>query len=309
MSWWPLAWSEELGEKPRAVRVADEEIVLFRDHKGAAHALEDRCPHRRVPLSLGRVTPEGTLQCGYHGWCYDGDSGRCVRIPNFRPDEPISPRVMARSYRVTERAGVLFVDAAAQAGTDAPPELSSCENAGYVRSGVASVEIEHRKWVEALLDNPAHALGLAEICKLGDVTRIEAGQDQVRIEQQVLLTGSHRWTTGVRGGDRLVSRCTTWATTGFTELTLHDAAGVQLSAIHVASVAVQDATEVRWKLSALGSDSMLARALAFSIGRQAPPSLHISLPAASSIRLHPAIQGWRSLPQPSARNPASHANH
>src|SRR5277367_5701039 len=125
MTWWPVGWSRELGDKPLAVRVGTEELVLFRDRSGAPFAFEDRCPHRRVPLSLGKVTPEGTLQCGYHGWCYDGASGRCVAIPNFRPGEPISARVAVRTYPAAEVQGWLLIETGGTAGRQsaAPPTL------------------------------------------------------------------------------------------------------------------------------------------------------------------------------------------
>jgi len=44
---------------------------------------------------MGRVTEQGELQCGYHGWCFDGATGRCTRIPNLGADERPS-----RSLRV-----------------------------------------------------------------------------------------------------------------------------------------------------------------------------------------------------------------
>ncbi|MDB5868722.1 MAG: rieske [2Fe-2S] domain protein, partial [Polaromonas sp.] len=73
-SWWACALSGSVNDKkPLAVVCNGEALVLFRNAAGEAFALEDRCPHRRVPLSLGTVKPGG-LQCGYHGWTFDGAS-------------------------------------------------------------------------------------------------------------------------------------------------------------------------------------------------------------------------------------------
>lgn len=47
---------------------------------GQWHAFEDKCPHRKVPLSEGRVESDGTLLCSYHGWRFDGE-GSCVDVP------------------------------------------------------------------------------------------------------------------------------------------------------------------------------------------------------------------------------------
>ena len=43
----------------------------------------DKCPHRLVPLSEGRVNEKGEIECGYHGWTFDGVSGKCTSIPQL----------------------------------------------------------------------------------------------------------------------------------------------------------------------------------------------------------------------------------
>jgi len=81
-AWWAVARSEEVtGLKPLSADIADQPIVLWRDKQGVARALEDRCPHRRAPLSLGCIRESGWIQCGYHGWTYDGETGRLKEIP------------------------------------------------------------------------------------------------------------------------------------------------------------------------------------------------------------------------------------
>jgi vanillate O-demethylase monooxygenase subunit len=45
-------------------------------------ALEDFCPHRGAPLSLGRVV-EGKLVCGYHG-LEMGCDGKTIAMPGQR---------------------------------------------------------------------------------------------------------------------------------------------------------------------------------------------------------------------------------
>src|SRR5258706_15323621 len=59
--------AEELGASPLPRVIAGVPLVLFRSG-GRAAALIDRCPHRNVPLSLGRVLADGRLECAYHGW-------------------------------------------------------------------------------------------------------------------------------------------------------------------------------------------------------------------------------------------------
>src|SRR5690349_4704699 len=78
-SWFILCSSSELGGKPLARTLQGTPLVLFRGEGGKPGALMDRCPHRNVPLSLGRVT-NGQLECGYHGWRFD-TGGQCRLIP------------------------------------------------------------------------------------------------------------------------------------------------------------------------------------------------------------------------------------
>jgi vanillate O-demethylase monooxygenase subunit len=86
--------------------ILGEPIVLLRDGNGAAHALEDRCAHRGAPLSLGKLTGEMHLQCGYHGLEFDM-AGRCVRNPHGNGVIPSGCRV--RSYPVVERYGMVWI--------------------------------------------------------------------------------------------------------------------------------------------------------------------------------------------------------
>ena len=39
---------------------------------------------RTSPLQ-GLLTPEGAIQCAYHGWKFDGGSGECIDIPQLQP--------------------------------------------------------------------------------------------------------------------------------------------------------------------------------------------------------------------------------
>ncbi len=81
--WYPVARSSELGRTPLAVTLMDTPLAVFRGADGRPAVVLDRCGHRNYPLSLGKVTDDGLLQCGYHGWSYDG-GGRCLRVPGLQ---------------------------------------------------------------------------------------------------------------------------------------------------------------------------------------------------------------------------------
>lgn len=106
--WFPVLQSSELGRRaPVAVTLQGDPLVLFRDAEGTAHALFDRCPHRNVPLSLGRVDRQrGTLECSYHGWQFEGD-GRCTHVPSL--SGPIKEACHARAHATREHQGLIWV--------------------------------------------------------------------------------------------------------------------------------------------------------------------------------------------------------
>jgi phenylpropionate dioxygenase-like ring-hydroxylating dioxygenase large terminal subunit len=108
------------------VRFWKRSIALFRGADGQVRALENRCLHRQLPLSLGAV--EGcALQCAYHGWKYDGD-GRVTEVPHEMFGLKV-PRARLRAYPVAERYGLvwLFPGDPARAGERAIPAIPELE--------------------------------------------------------------------------------------------------------------------------------------------------------------------------------------
>ena len=78
-AWYAAAWGHEVEGTPLARTVLNRPLVLYRDRSNRAVVLDDRCCHRGLPLSRGRVIDDG-IECGYHGLVFDR-SGRCVRVP------------------------------------------------------------------------------------------------------------------------------------------------------------------------------------------------------------------------------------
>ncbi|HEY5959605.1 MAG TPA: aromatic ring-hydroxylating dioxygenase subunit alpha, partial [Polyangiaceae bacterium] len=85
--WYPVALSKALRNEPIASQLLEIPLVVYRTRDGQAAALLDRCPHRNVPLSIGKRTDEGTLRCAYHGWEFRHD-GRCTSIPGRLVEVP-----------------------------------------------------------------------------------------------------------------------------------------------------------------------------------------------------------------------------
>ncbi|MER5475241.1 aromatic ring-hydroxylating dioxygenase subunit alpha [Streptomyces sp. NPDC002685] len=105
--WYPVATSRSVRRnRTFATAFAGERIALYRGRSGTVHALEDRCAHRQVPLSMGVVEGE-ILRCCYHAWAYRGD-GRISQIP-YLPKGCERPPRGVRSYPVREAYGLVFV--------------------------------------------------------------------------------------------------------------------------------------------------------------------------------------------------------
>ncbi|MFK7986280.1 MAG: Rieske 2Fe-2S domain-containing protein [Sandaracinaceae bacterium] len=83
-----------------------ESVALYRDDRGRLHALENRCAHRHVPLTVGVV--EGTrLVCQYHGWGYNG-GGELVEVPHELFGKKF-PKCKLRTYPLRVRYGLVWL--------------------------------------------------------------------------------------------------------------------------------------------------------------------------------------------------------
>jgi nitrite reductase/ring-hydroxylating ferredoxin subunit len=83
-AWYVAAWEREVGDTPYATTILGDHVAIYRGASGTYGALADACPHRKVPLSMGRVQGDD-IECGYHGLIFDC-AGVCVKAPgNERP--------------------------------------------------------------------------------------------------------------------------------------------------------------------------------------------------------------------------------
>jgi vanillate O-demethylase monooxygenase subunit len=103
-AWYAASLSKEVGRQMRAVRLLGEDLVLYRREDGQAVALEDACPHRKLPLSMGRLVGDA-IECGYHGLTFN-DCGQCIAAPT---QARIPAGAKVRSYPVQDRYGLLWI--------------------------------------------------------------------------------------------------------------------------------------------------------------------------------------------------------
>ncbi|HTV38100.1 MAG TPA: Rieske 2Fe-2S domain-containing protein, partial [Xanthobacteraceae bacterium] len=126
-AWYVAAWSDDIGEDALVHRtIMDEPIVLFRQADGAVAAIEDRCPHRFAPLSMGKIVGGDRIQCPYHGLEFDR-TGACVRNPHGAKNIPSRARV--KSYPVTEKHKAVWIwMGAAPADASKIPDFGVLDN-------------------------------------------------------------------------------------------------------------------------------------------------------------------------------------
>lgn len=122
--WIPVVLSSELapGGRVKRVRILGEDLVAFRNPNGRVGLLGEFCAHRRASLYFGRNEERG-LRCVYHGWQYE-PGGRCVDMPNERPETSFQDKVAMPAYPCAERGGVVWTY---MGPGDAPPGLPDLE--------------------------------------------------------------------------------------------------------------------------------------------------------------------------------------
>ena len=103
-AWYVAGWAREFDHELRHVKILGEDLVVFRTSNGEVAVLHDRCPHKHLPLSKGRLVGD-RIECGYHGSVF-GTDGKCTRVPG-QPRVP--PSACVRAFPVHERHDIVWV--------------------------------------------------------------------------------------------------------------------------------------------------------------------------------------------------------
>src|SRR5262249_18309393 len=105
--WYPVTWSHKIGKQPLRFQLLGDPLMFYRE-QGKVYAFYDQCPHRGIPLSVGRQEFPGTWSCRYHGWTFDFETGVLKAALTDGPDSPICGKVRVKTYPVEERAGLVW---------------------------------------------------------------------------------------------------------------------------------------------------------------------------------------------------------
>jgi 5,5'-dehydrodivanillate O-demethylase len=105
--WQPVMLSDELQSgRAKPVNLLGDLFTVFRADDGSVRALEGRCAHRGVQLSVGTVEKD-KIRCLYHGWVYDS-TGQCVERPAEREPNACT-QIRIRDFPVHEAYGLIFL--------------------------------------------------------------------------------------------------------------------------------------------------------------------------------------------------------
>jgi vanillate O-demethylase monooxygenase subunit len=203
---------QEIAEKPLGRRICGEAMVFHRGKDGRPVALEDFCPHRGAPLSLGFVR-DGELVCGYHGLTM-GCEGRAASMPGQR----VAAFPTIRAFPVLERHGFIWVWPGDPADAD-PAKLHPlfwADSSDWAYGGgLYHIACDYRLMVDNLMDLThetyvhATSIGQKEIDEAPVTTRLDG--DEVVTSR--FMEGIHAppfWRMALRGAglpeDALVDR-------------------------------------------------------------------------------------------------------
>lgn len=207
--WYPVAVSGDVRKsKTFAATFAGERIALYRGESGAVYALEDRCAHRQVPLSMGVVEGD-VLRCCYHAWAYRGN-GRISQIP-YLPKGVGRPPRGVRAYPVREAYGLVFVFPGdpQKAEATALPELPEFDSARHrTMTFSRTVRCHYSFMHENLLDMNHQFLHRGILGKIQPrLLGYDAGPDHVEARYLFTHTGGKKdrgagllAADGIRGG-------------------------------------------------------------------------------------------------------------
>jgi vanillate O-demethylase monooxygenase subunit len=131
-AWYAAATTDEVGRTPLARRVLGTRVVVYRTTDGRAVALEDRCAHRPVPLSTGRLEGDDIVS-GYTGFRYAPD-GTCRSVPT-QENVPFGAKVRAFPVHDDGSFVWVWVGDAPLAALRPPPQTSWLQDPGWVTFG------------------------------------------------------------------------------------------------------------------------------------------------------------------------------
>lgn len=202
-TWYVACTPDEIAQKPLGRQICGEKMVFYRGPEGSVVAVEDFCPHRGAPLSLGYVE-NGNLVCGYHGLVMGAD-GKTVEMPGQR----VRGFPCNKTFAAVERYGFIWVWPGDQSLAD-PALIHHLEWAVSDQwaygGGLFDIQCDYRLMIDNLMDLThetyvhASSIGQKEIDEAPPVTTVE-GDQVITARHMENIMAPPFWRMALRGNN------------------------------------------------------------------------------------------------------------
>lgn len=209
--WYAAGFSHEVGQGLLARTLLGEAVLLYRTEAGQPVAMQDRCPHRGVPLSMGRRLGD-LVRYAYHGLRID-PQGQCREIPC---QERIPAQAKVRTFPVAERHAQVWIWMGDPALADPAqvPDVHWLDDPAWTAcTGYHRIEAHYQLLTDNLLDLShesylhEHTIGNEAVARAPVTTTVEGST--VRVHRDIrdcdpppfyvkatgFTTKIHRWHT------------------------------------------------------------------------------------------------------------------
>lgn len=189
-AWYVAARADEVTRTPLARRILGLPLVLLRRTDGGVMVLEDRCPHRSMPLSRGSVEGD-TLVCAYHGARF-GCEGQCLEVPS---QGVVPPGARVRAFTARQLGSLVWVWMGDGEPAGEPPHPAWLDDAGWVASHERlHLKASYVRLHENLLDLThlsylhARSFGTPDYARAPYETTIDAERGHFSLRRSVMPT-------------------------------------------------------------------------------------------------------------------------
>lgn len=202
-TWYVACSSDEIAEKPFPRMICNQNVVFYRDSNQQICALEDFCPHRGAPLSLGFVRGND-LVCGYHGLAM-GSDGKTTDMPGQR----VKGFPCIRTFPVVERYGFVWIwpGDASMADETSIPVLQWADDPDWAYGGgLYHIQCDYRLMIDNLMDLThetyvhASSIGQPEIEEAAPKTSLN-GQEVITSREMENISAPPFWQAALRGNN------------------------------------------------------------------------------------------------------------
>ena len=121
IGWLLLCSLTDLKNKPLKFKIMNTNLVVFKNLENQIAVLEDKCIHRHVSLSPGRVV-KGCLECPYHGALFD-INGKCQKVLSDLNGDKLPQKKVKKYEHFIDEYNYIWVNLSADRPSVKTPSL------------------------------------------------------------------------------------------------------------------------------------------------------------------------------------------